>query len=193
MGALTSKPYAYKSRSWELDEIEGLDLFDSLGSNIRINIRNSEIIRILPRYEKIINDLWISDRIRFCIDGLRVQRLGFPLIKKREYFQNKEPKHIEISWLAALKYVKQNLIFNRQKQLLDVFLGDFKDIKFVSILKKMLPQLGATQFLGHEIDNNYSDFLSDWLINENNKDNACYILIGNNLRYEMPIYIFKVT
>jgi len=66
MGALTSKPYAYKFRPWELKEIEGLDLFDSLGSNIRIDIRASEIIRILPRYAKNINDIWISDRIRFC-------------------------------------------------------------------------------------------------------------------------------
>jgi len=70
--------------------------------------------------------------------------------------------------------------------------GDFKDIKFTSVIKKTLPQLGAIQFIGHEINNSNSDFLSEWLIDEDIKRNNCYILVGNNLRYEMPIYNLKL-
>jgi len=113
-------------------------------------------------------------------------------MKKKNYFCHIEQKHIETSWLNALKYIKQNLIFNRQKQLLDIILGDFKDIKFTTTIKKLLPQLGATQLTGYEINNCNSDFLSDWLVSTNNISSYCYILVGVNLRYELPIYNLKL-
>merc|ERR1712072_844195 len=82
VGALTSKPYAFTSRPWELRNTESIDTLDSVGSNIRIDSRGTEILRILPRFNEEINEEWISDKTRFAYDGLKVQRLNTPYIKK---------------------------------------------------------------------------------------------------------------
>jgi len=82
VGALTSKPYAFMARPWELRSTESIDLSDSVGSNIRIDSRGTEILRILPRFNEEINEEWISDKTRFAYDGLKVQRLNTPYIKK---------------------------------------------------------------------------------------------------------------
>lgn len=81
VGALTSKPYAFSARPWELTSIESIDIFDSLCSNIRIDIKGNTIMRILPKLNDLINEEWITDKIRFSYDGFRRERLTFPLIK----------------------------------------------------------------------------------------------------------------
>jgi NADH dehydrogenase (ubiquinone) Fe-S protein 1 len=81
VGALTSKPYAFTSRPWELTSFESIDIFDSLGSNLRIDIKGNIIMRILPKLNDEINEEWITDQIRFSYDGLRRERLTFPLIR----------------------------------------------------------------------------------------------------------------
>lgn len=97
-GALTSKPYAFRSRSWEADVGAALDWFDPLGSNIRIESRGVEIMRILPRINESINEEWISDKIRFSYDGLKVQRIDRP------YFIGEE-----ISWSLVKNVIEKNL------------------------------------------------------------------------------------
>lgn len=82
VGALTSKPYAFLSRPWELRSTESIDLSDSIGSNIRIDSRGTEILRILPRFNEEINEEWLSDKARFSYDGLKLQRLNTPYRKK---------------------------------------------------------------------------------------------------------------
>jgi len=80
-GALTSKPYAFVARPWEFKSVEGIDFFDSTGSSIRFDVRGDKILRILPRINENINEEWISDRIRFSVDGFRVQRIDRPFVK----------------------------------------------------------------------------------------------------------------
>ena len=82
VGALTSKPYAFTARSWELEKTDSIDVMDALGSNIRLDCKGREIKRILPRNNDEVNEEWISDKTRFVFDGLRRQRLDKPYIRK---------------------------------------------------------------------------------------------------------------
>ena len=81
VGALTSKPYAFNARPWELRNFETVDVIDSLGSRIRVDIRGTEILRILPSQVDEVNEDWITDRTRFSYDGLKTQRLYSPMLK----------------------------------------------------------------------------------------------------------------
>lgn len=98
VGALTAKPYTFITRPWELKSIESIDTLDSIGSNIRIDIRGYEIMRILPRLNEKINEEWISDKTRFAFDGLRRQRLYEPMLKKDNEFK-------VISWKESLTQI----------------------------------------------------------------------------------------
>jgi NADH dehydrogenase/NADH:ubiquinone oxidoreductase subunit G len=81
-GALTSKPYAFTSRPWELRSVNSIDILDGVGSNIRVDFKETEVVRILPRKNPDLNENWISDKIRFFYDGLKRQRLTSPYVKK---------------------------------------------------------------------------------------------------------------
>src|SRR6478609_687007 len=81
VGALTSKPYAFTARPWELSKTQSVDVMDALGSSIRIDTRGREVMRILPRPNDDVNEEWISDKTRFVVDGLRTQRLDQPYIR----------------------------------------------------------------------------------------------------------------
>jgi NADH dehydrogenase (ubiquinone) Fe-S protein 1 len=87
VGALTSKPYAFRARPWELYHTESVDVLDGLGSNIRIDARGLQVMRILPRLNDDINEEWINDKSRFACDGLSTQRLTTPLIRRDNQFQ----------------------------------------------------------------------------------------------------------
>ena len=95
VGALTSKPYAFRARPWELQHTESVDVLDALGSNIRIDARGMEVMRIIPRLNDDINEEWINDKTRFACDGLKTQRLTTPLIRR-------EDKFIPASWEQVL-------------------------------------------------------------------------------------------
>ena len=82
VGALTSKPYAFAARPWELAKTELIDVMDALGSAIRIDTRGREVMRILPRVNDDVNEEWISDKTRHVVDGLRTQRLDQPYIRE---------------------------------------------------------------------------------------------------------------
>jgi len=79
-GALTSKPYSFVARPWEFKTIDSIDFFDSTLSSIRLDLRGDKILRILPRINENINEEWISDRIRFSVDGFRAQRVDRPFM-----------------------------------------------------------------------------------------------------------------
>ncbi|KAA6409527.1 MAG: NADH-ubiquinone oxidoreductase [Lasallia pustulata] len=95
VGALTSKPYAFRARPWELQHFESVDVLDGLGSNIRVDARGLEVMRILPRLNDDINEEWINDKTRFACDGLKTQRLTTPLIRRDDRF-------LPASWEHAL-------------------------------------------------------------------------------------------
>jgi NADH-quinone oxidoreductase subunit G len=82
VGALTSKPYAFKARPWELTKVESVDVMDAVGSNIRVDVKGREVMRIMPRLNESINEEWISDKSRFVWDGLRAQRLDRPYVRE---------------------------------------------------------------------------------------------------------------
>src|SRR5690606_1082083 len=82
VGALTSKPYAFSARPWELAKTESVDVLDAVGSNIRVDARGPQVMRILPRVHEDINEEWISDKTRFACDGLMRQRLDRPFIRR---------------------------------------------------------------------------------------------------------------
>ncbi|KAK8191144.1 uncharacterized protein BKA78DRAFT_352563 [Phyllosticta capitalensis] len=87
VGALTSKPYAFKARPWELYHFESVDVLDGLGSNIRVDTRGMQVLRILPRLNDDINEEWINDKSRFACDALSTQRLTIPLVRSNDQFQ----------------------------------------------------------------------------------------------------------
>ena len=82
VGALTSKPYAFVARSWELQKTESVDALDAVGSNIRVDSRGREVLRVLPRLHEQVNEEWISDKTRFAYDGLKRQRLDRPYLRR---------------------------------------------------------------------------------------------------------------
>lgn len=87
VGALTSKPYAFRARPWELYHIETIDVLDAVGSNIRADVRGLQVMRILPRLNDDVNEEWIHDKSRFACDGLSTQRLTTPLMRRNNEFQ----------------------------------------------------------------------------------------------------------
>ena len=102
VGALTSRPYAFVARPWELTKTESVDVMDAVGSNIRVDARQNTVLRILPRLNEDINEEWISDKTRHACDGLRTQRLDVPYVRKDGKLQ-------EASWDEALKVVAEKL------------------------------------------------------------------------------------
>ncbi|MGA0393593.1 MAG: NADH-quinone oxidoreductase subunit NuoG, partial [Rhodospirillales bacterium] len=82
VGALTNKPYAFAARSWELKKTESVDVMDAVGSNIRVDTRGMEVMRVLPRLNEDVNEEWISDKTRFACDGLKRQRLDQPYVRR---------------------------------------------------------------------------------------------------------------
>ncbi|KAG8902624.1 hypothetical protein FRB99_004312 [Tulasnella sp. 403] len=102
VGALTSKPYAFHARSWELKNTESVDVLDAVGSNIRVDSRGVQVMRIQPRTNDDVNEEWINDKTRYAYDGLRFQRLTTPLIKDGDRF-------VPASWEDALQAIADGL------------------------------------------------------------------------------------
>src|SRR5213078_248897 len=102
VGALTSKPYAYEARPWELRKTDSVDVFDGLGANIRVDARGDVVMRVLPRLNDDINEEWIGDKSRHAIDGLRYQRLDRPYVRKGG-------KLVEATWDEAFTAIVAKL------------------------------------------------------------------------------------
>lgn len=180
VGALTSKPYAYIARSWELKTIETIDILDSLGSNIIVDFRGDEVIRILPRINEDLNEEWINDRTRFSYDGLKIQRLEKPFYKIGSSL-------VSGSW--ELSFNKIQFFIQKNKPKLNVILGNLVDIETSIMLKDLSNSYGNfTFFFNNKIINN--DLRENYLININLKDLKrvdLIILLNINLREELPI------
>jgi NADH-quinone oxidoreductase subunit G len=136
VGALTNKPYSFKARPWELNHTNSIDIMDSLCSNIRIDSRGSEVLRILPRENDNLNEEWISDKTRFAFDGLKYNRIMNPVIKKDGKFQ-------KISWNDGFDILKEK-IFKSNPQKISVYTGKFTDCETIFALKKLCEKLNIT-------------------------------------------------
>ncbi|MET3560062.1 NADH-quinone oxidoreductase subunit G [Bartonella japonica] len=138
VGALTSKPYAFHARPWELIKTESIDVMDALGSAIRIDSRGREVMRIMPRTNEDVNEEWISDKTRFIWDGLRTQRLDRPYIRKNGTLQ-------PVSWAEAFEKIKM-VISTIQPEKIGAVAGDLASIEEMYALKKLLISLGSKIF-----------------------------------------------
>ncbi|MEO9296481.1 NADH-quinone oxidoreductase subunit NuoG [Devosia alba] len=134
VGALTSKPYAFNARPWELTKTESIDVMDAVGSNIRVDSRGREVMRILPRVNDAINEEWISDKTRFVWDGLKSQRLDRPYVRKGGKLQ-------ATSWDEALAAVAARLKKSGGKT--GAIAGDLAAVEEMYALKSLLASVGS--------------------------------------------------
>lgn len=139
VGALTSKPYAFKARSWELKKTQSIDVHDAVGSNIRVDSRGGEVMRILPRLHEDVNEEWINDRTRFAYDGLKKNRLDQPYIR-----DEKTKKLKAATWDEALTYAAKKLK-TFKKDNIAAYAGDLCDAESMYALKKLMGNLGVEQ------------------------------------------------
>ena len=136
VGALTSKPYAFAARPWELNKTELIDVMDALGCAIRIDTRGREVMRILPRTNDDINEEWISDKTRHVVDGLRTQRLDQPYIRENGKLR-------PASWNEAFTAIAANVSKANPKRM-GAMVGDLAAVEEVFALKDLMTRLQVT-------------------------------------------------
>lgn len=136
VGALTSKPFAFKARNWELRGTESIDVSDAVGSNIRIDSRGPEVMRILPRLNEDINEEWISDKTRFFYDGLKRQRLSDPMVR------GADGQFKVVSWRDALSVVAEVIHQVKPEEIVGVA-GKLSDAESMMALKDFLNKMGS--------------------------------------------------
>jgi NADH-quinone oxidoreductase subunit G len=136
VGALTSKPYAFAARPWELNKTESIDVMDGIGSAIRIDTRGSEVMRILPRINDDINDEWISDKTRHVVDGLRTQRLDQPYVRQNGQLR-------PATWSEAFKAIAAKVAQTNPKRM-GAIVGDLAGVEETFALKDLMTRLQVT-------------------------------------------------
>jgi NADH-quinone oxidoreductase subunit G len=139
VGALTSKPYAFAARPWELGKTQSIDVMDGLGSAIRVDTRGREVMRILPRLNEAVNEEWISDKTRHVVDGLRTQRLDRPYIR-----ENGELR--AASWSEAFGAIaaKTGRIDGKR---IGAIAGDLAAVEEMFALKELLAKCGSVNLV----------------------------------------------
>ncbi|MBO0663791.1 NADH-quinone oxidoreductase subunit NuoG [Jiella sp. MQZ9-1] len=136
VGALTSRPYAFQARPWELSKTESIDVMDAVGSAIRVDTRGREVLRILPRVNEAVNEEWISDKTRFIWDGLRTQRLDKPYVRRDGRLQ-------PASWQEAFAAIKEKLAGTAPEKI-GAVAGDLAAVEEMWALKGLIGLLGST-------------------------------------------------
>ena len=179
VGALTSKPYAFTARPWELTKTETIDVMDALGSNIRVDTKGREVMRILPRNHDGVNEEWISDKTRFVWDGLRRQRLDQPYVRVRGKLK-------PASWAEAFASVAKAI----KGKKVSAIAGDLAPVEAMFALKQIITGLdGATECRVDDAKlpvGNRAAYVGTATIED--IDNAKIIqLIGTNPRMEAPV------
>ena len=178
VGALTSKPYSFTARPWELNKTETIDVMDALGSNIRVDTKGREVMRIMPRNHDGINEEWISDKTRFVWDGLRRQRLDTPYIRENGKLR-------VATWAEALEKAKLEIIGKKIFGLV----GDLVSVEATFALKQLIEGLGGS--VECRLDqarlpsDNRSAYVGTASIADIDTAKTIYI-IGSNPRNEAP-------
>ncbi len=184
VGALTSKPYVFEARPWELKKTESIDVMDAIGSNIRVDTYDWEVKRVLPIINEDINEEWISDKTRYACDGLLNQRLDAPFIKYNGKFE-------KASWDEVYKIIKSK-IENTSKEKICGFVGDISNMETGYIFKEFFDRILDSQNYESRSDNRFSDtskrenYLFNSTINGIEESDLIF-LIGTNPRYEATI------
>ena len=184
VGALTSKPYQFKARPWELKRTDSIDIFDSVGSNIRIDSRAQEILRVTPRVNESINEEWITDKVRFNYDGYYQQRIDKPYIKKSSKL---EPS----SWADAIKILKSKLKNSNPLALI----GEQTDLETGFAIKKFMSHFGKDNTECRTDNQSILPNLDSFRFNTpiaDIEDADLVILCGTNPKIESPIINHKI-
>ncbi|KAJ3073277.1 hypothetical protein HDU98_001895 [Podochytrium sp. JEL0797] len=185
VGALTNKPYAFSARPWELKRTESIDVMDAVGSNIRIDSKGLEVMRVVPRLNEDINAEWISDKTRFACDGLKRQRLTTPLIKR-------DGQLVEATWPEALEAVASVMASVKGNEMV-AMAGQMADAESLVALKDLFNKHGSENV---RLESSaiapvgLSDFRASYVVNSalNGVEEADVILlIGTNPRHEAAI------
>ena len=180
VGALTSKPYAFTARSWELYHTYSIDISDAVGSHIRIDTRGNEVMRILPQACESINEEWLSDRARFAYDGLKYQRLDTAMLR------DKKSLH-KISYNKAIELLVETIKGHN----VAIIAGKLTDLETMFAAKTLLQKLG-NGYTDYECQMHglVSEVRSDYIFNSqitNIEDTDHCLLINTNPRYEAAI------
>ena len=183
VGALTSKPYAFEARPWELKKTESIDVMDAVGSNIRVDTYNWEVKRILPRLNNEINEEWISDKTRYSCDGILKQRLDVPYIKKENKLQKS-------SWEEAINLIVKK-IQSVQPEEIAGHIGDLINMENALAFKNLFKTLKSNnlEFREKKIYINPSEKIN-YIFNSSIKgieDSDLILLVGTNPRHEATI------
>ena len=184
VGALTSKPYAFIARPWELKKTDSIDVFDALGSNIRVDSKGDKILRVLPRINEDINQEWISDKTRFAYDGLNHQRLD------RFYFRENDAKLVEISEEKSFDILKNKLLKTKDSKLFAI-VGNTLDCESVFSFKLLLDKLNFKNYDCRQdqsffIPSKRFSYLFNSTISGIDESDLC-VLVGTDLRKEAPL------
>lgn len=187
VGALTSKPYAFRARPWELKRTETIDVLDAVGSNIRVDTRGIEVMRVLPRLNDDVNEEWISDKTRFACDGLKTQRLTTPLIRNGDKFET-------ATWDEALSTIAAAYSkINPQNGELKGIAGALVDAESLVSLKDLVNKLGSenvTTDVKQSVNAHGFDIRSNYIFNstiDGIEDADQILLVGTNPRFEAAV------
>ena len=189
VGALTSKPYAFRARPWELVHYESVDVLDGLGSNIRVDGRGMEVMRILPRLNDDVNEEWINDKTRFACDGLKTQRLTTPLIRR-------DNKFLPATWEHALTEIGS--AFQRispKENEFKAIAGHLTETEVLVAMKDLANRLNSdnlaldqpqgSQPLAHGIDIRSNYIFNSKIYGVEEAD--AILLVGTNPRHEAAV------
>ena len=184
VGALTSKPYVFEARPWELKKTESIDVMDAIGSNIRIDTYGWEVKRILPRINEDINEEWISDKTRYACDGLLNQRLDVPYIRYNGKFE-------KASWSEVFNIIKSKFK-NTDKDKICGITGDLVNMETLYLFKEFFNKTLGSENIESRSDHTYlnPEKRENYLFNSkiNGIEQTDFIfLIGTNPRYEATI------
>ena len=188
VGALTSKPYAFNARPWELKKTETVDVMDAVGSNIRVDARGNDVLRVLPRLNEEINEEWLSDKSRHAVDGLRRQRLDKPYLKTNG-------KLVPVSWPQALEAFAARLKGDAAK--IGAIAGDLSDAEGLKAALDLLRGLGVanTDCRQDGAAIGLSGQRGEYLFNTTImgiEDADALLITGSNLRLEAPLINARV-
>ena len=183
VGALTSKPYAFEARPWELKKTESIDVMDAVGSNIRVDTYGWEVKRILPRLNNEINEEWISDKTRYACDGLLKQRLDVPYIRKNN-------KLIKSTWDEAIDLISNKIKSIKPEQIAG-HVGDMVSIETIFSFKNLLKKIGTNNFdfIEKKIHIDPTDKIN-YIFNssiQSIESSDLILLIGTNPKHEATI------
>ncbi|MGC6529608.1 MAG: NADH-quinone oxidoreductase subunit NuoG [Candidatus Puniceispirillaceae bacterium] len=184
VGALTSRPYAFVARPWELTKVESIDVMDAQGSNIRVDARAGQVMRVMPRLNEQVNEEWISDKTRYAIDGLRRQRLDTP------YIRGADGKLKPASWDDAFAAIAGQLKKARAKGTA-VIAGDQLDAETMFAMKSLMEKIGSPHMDCRQDGAKLSaKSRASYLFNstiQGADDADAILIIGANPRIEAPV------